>query len=100
MSRRESPDIARRRLIAAAAAAGIGSLLGRRVAAAGSADLTALPLITKAIPATGERLPAIGTGTDDFRESAREEIRAELGKMIELGGTVIDTAASYGDSEA
>jgi len=75
-------------------------LLGRRLMAAGPAAPVELPLITKSIPASGERLPAIGIGTDSFRESAREEIRAELGRMLELGGTVIDTAAAYGDSEA
>ena len=75
-------------------------LLGRRLMAAGPAAPVELALITKSIPASGERLPAIGIGTDSFRESAREEIRAELGRMLELGGTVIDTAAAYGDSEA
>ncbi len=58
------------------------------------------PLITKPIPSTGERLPAIGLGTDSFRASARDAIRAEIVRMHELGGTVIDTAAAYGDSEA
>jgi aryl-alcohol dehydrogenase-like predicted oxidoreductase len=80
--------------------AGLGALLGRRLAAAEPSSTTALPLITRAIPSSGERLPAIGIGTDSFSESAREEIRAELARMSELGGTVIDTAAAYGDSEA
>jgi aryl-alcohol dehydrogenase-like predicted oxidoreductase len=65
------------------------------------ADTTgALPLITKAIPSTGERLPAIGLGSDAFQSSAREAIRDEIKRMNELGGSVIDTAAAYGDSEA
>jgi len=80
--------------------AGIGALLGRGLMAAEPSATAALPLITKAIPASGERLPAIGIGTDSFRESAREEIRAELARMASLGATVIDTAAAYGDSEA
>lgn len=90
----------RRCFIGSAASLGVGMLLGRRLMAAGPAAPVELPLITKSIPASGERLPAIGIGTDSFRESAREEIRAELGRMLELGGTVIDTAAAYGDSEA
>jgi diketogulonate reductase-like aldo/keto reductase len=98
MPRNECPDIARRSFIAAAAAAGIGSLLARRLPAAEAES--ALPLITKPIPSSGERLPAIGLGTDSFSESAREDIRAELARMAALGGTVIDTAAAYGDSEA
>jgi aryl-alcohol dehydrogenase-like predicted oxidoreductase len=100
VSRRECPDIARRRFIGGAASVGIGTLLARRLLAAEPAVPVELPLITRSIPASGERLPAIGMGTDSFRESAREEIRAELGRMLELGGTVIDTAAAYGDSEA
>ncbi|HTX24787.1 MAG TPA: aldo/keto reductase [Steroidobacteraceae bacterium] len=72
------------------------SLSLQRVLAAASAE----PLITKPIPATGERLPAIGLGTDSFRASASDAIRAEIIRMHELGGTVIDTAAAYGDSEA
>jgi aryl-alcohol dehydrogenase-like predicted oxidoreductase len=59
----------------------------------------AQPLITKAIPATGEKLPAVGLGTDKFRSSAREAIQAEIQSMQRMGGTVIDTAAAYGDSE-
>src|SRR5256885_13950910 len=58
------------------------------------------PLITKAIPSTGEKLPAIGLGTDQFRNSEREAIQAEIQRMQQTGGTVIDTAAAYGDSEA
>jgi aryl-alcohol dehydrogenase-like predicted oxidoreductase len=58
-----------------------------------------LPLITKPIPATGERLPVVGLGTDQFRSSERAVIQAEIQRMLELGGTVIDTAAAYGDSE-
>jgi aryl-alcohol dehydrogenase-like predicted oxidoreductase len=98
MPRHESPDIARRSFIAAAAAAGVGSLLARRLPAAEPESPP--PLITKPIPSSGERLPAIGLGTDSFGESARDEIRAELARMAALAGTVIDTAAAYGDSEA
>lgn len=58
-----------------------------------------LPLITKAIPSTGERLPAVGIGTDKFSGSDKQAIQAELGRMQQLGGTVIDTAAAYGESE-
>lgn len=59
-----------------------------------------LPLITKAIPATGEKLPAIGLGTDKFGVGDRDAIQAEIKRMGQVGGTVIDTAANYGDSEA
>ena len=98
MARDESADSARRGFIATAAAAGIGSLLARRLPA--TEPTSTLPLIVKPIPSSGERLPAVGIGTDSFNESAREEIRAELARFAELGGAVIDTAAAYGDSEA
>lgn len=68
--------------------------------ALGSEQGSALPLITKPIPGTGERIPAIGLGSDAFTISERDAIQAEIGRMHELGGTVIDTAAAYGDSEA
>jgi aryl-alcohol dehydrogenase-like predicted oxidoreductase len=59
-----------------------------------------LPLITKAIPSTGEKLPVVGLGTDQFRTSERDAIQAEIQRMQQMGGTVIDTAAAYGDSES
>jgi aryl-alcohol dehydrogenase-like predicted oxidoreductase len=63
-------------------------------------QISELPLITKPIAATAQRLPAIGLGSDAFQNSERDAIRAEIKRMYELGGTVIDTAAAYGDSEA
>jgi aryl-alcohol dehydrogenase-like predicted oxidoreductase len=99
MSSQHTADIGRRWFLAGAAAAGIGSLLGRELAAA-EPGASGPPRITKPIPSSGEELPAIGIGTDSFRESAHEEIRTELARMSELGATVIDTAAAYGDSEA
>jgi len=57
-------------------------------------------LITKTIPSSAERIPAIGLGTDSFRSSESQAIRDEIKRMSELGGSVIDTAAAYGDSEA
>lgn len=92
-------DFSRREFIEAGVVAGIGTLLTSPLAALGQAK-SMLPLIAKAIPSTGEKIPAIGIGTDSFREEFRDEIRAELLRMSELGGTVIDTAAAYGDSEA
>jgi aryl-alcohol dehydrogenase-like predicted oxidoreductase len=62
--------------------------------------VTPLRLITKAIPSSGEKIPAIGLGTDAFRDSERDAIRDEIKRMTELGGSLIDTAAAYGDSEA
>ena len=97
MARTTSPEISRRAFLES----GVGVAIGTRLALpAARAAAAALPLITKPIPASGEKIAAIGIGTDSFREDVREEIRAELERMSKLGGSVIDTAAAYGDSEA
>jgi aryl-alcohol dehydrogenase-like predicted oxidoreductase len=61
-------------------------------------------IITRAIPSTGEKLPIIGLGSSaTFAQVARNEdhdaLKAVMSKMVELGGTVFDTAPSYGASE-
>lgn len=60
--------------------------------------------ITRAIPATGERLPIVGLGSSaTFSRAARGDdvsaLRAVLETMVERGGTVFDTAPAYGASE-
>jgi aryl-alcohol dehydrogenase-like predicted oxidoreductase len=62
------------------------------------------PLITRAIPSSGERLPVIGLGSSaTFSQVARSEdvtaLREVLKALIDQGGTVFDTAPSYGASE-
>lgn len=58
-----------------------------------------LPLITKPIPSTGERLPVIGLGTIWYRDANYATLKAVIHRFFELGGTVIDTASTYGESE-
>jgi aryl-alcohol dehydrogenase-like predicted oxidoreductase len=58
-------------------------------------------LITRAIPSTGQRLPIVGLGSSaTFGQVARGEdvtaLREVLRTMVEAGGTVFDTAPSYG----
>jgi aryl-alcohol dehydrogenase-like predicted oxidoreductase len=62
------------------------------------------PVITRAIPSSGESIPAVGLGSSaTFAQIARSEdisaLRAVLSRMHELGGRVFDTAPSYGSSE-
>ena len=99
MATRTPQEISRRDLLERGAWVAFGTLLAARLPAAEPAA-AGLPLITRVIPASGEKIPAVGIGTDSFRDDVREEIRAELRRMSELGGSVIDTAAAYGDSEA
>jgi len=61
-------------------------------------------LITRTIPGTSEQLPVVGLGSSaTFAQVARsddiEALRAVLKQMVDLGGTVFDTAPSYGASE-
>lgn len=82
--------------------AGAGAALGwnPRVLEA----LQSQALITRAIPSTGERLPAVGLGgANTFSEVARAEdfdaIGSVLQALVDGGATVFDTAAGYGASE-
>lgn len=62
-------------------------------------------LMSRAIPATGERLPVLGLGTsDEFdREPGSEQEAAELRGVLEIlvatGARLVDTAPGYGDAE-
>jgi len=96
MSEVQELHFSRRSAVLAGLAAGAGALLGARARAAPPKS----EVITKAIPSTGEKLPIIGLGTDRFRDSDQDTVTAEIRRMQSLGGTVIDTAAAYGDSEA
>lgn len=65
---------------------------------------SAREVLTRAIPKTGERLPVIGLGSSaTFAQVARQEdlevVGAVMRQMVESGGTVFDTAPSYGASE-
>jgi len=61
-------------------------------------------LITRAIPGTGEKLPIVGLGSSaTFRRLAQSEdisaLRGVMQTLLDNGGTVFDTAPSYGASE-
>ena len=61
-------------------------------------------LITRAIPKTGEKLPIVGLGSSaTFRKVAQSgdfsALRNVMQTLLDNGGTVFDTAPSYGASE-
>lgn len=85
----------RRDILRTGLAVGAGFALLRGALASTNASAE-LPLITRAIPATGERLPVVGLGTDSFELEMRVAIQAEIQRLHQLGGTVIDTAPGYG----
>ena len=61
------------------------------------------PLITRAIPSSDERIPAVGLGTayvfDQDDETTRSKANAVVKALIGGGGRLIDTASTYGDAE-
>jgi aryl-alcohol dehydrogenase-like predicted oxidoreductase len=60
------------------------------------------PLMTKAVPSTGERLAAIGVGTNNYSPTTPEERTARrevLAALTAAGASVIDTAPAYRQSE-
>jgi aryl-alcohol dehydrogenase-like predicted oxidoreductase len=89
--------ITRREFAIAAGAAGAAVL-----APPASAQTSAI--LTRAIPATGERLPAVGLGTaqvfDGNDEATRQKAVAVLAALVAGGGSLVDTSSVYGDAEA
>lgn len=90
--------MSRREFSARAGALGAAGMLPP-LAVAAAPDVIARP-----IPKTGERVPAVGVGTSRVFDVGRDQARlAELAQvlrtLVEGGGTVIDTASSYGTSE-
>lgn len=95
--------VTRREWLGMTVGAGAAMALHGRGAAASQGPQT-LSLITRAIPSTGERLPVIGLGSSaTFAQVARSEdvtaLRDVLARMVQLGGTIFDTAPGYGASE-
>ena len=60
-------------------------------------------LLMRAIPGTGELVPAVGLGTARIFDNANEATRAKAAAVVQAlvanGGRIIDTASTYGDAE-
>ncbi|MCI0437195.1 MAG: aldo/keto reductase [Gemmatimonadetes bacterium] len=92
--------ISRRQWLGATLGAGAALTLDTRLLRA----LAQQPMLMRAIPSSGEQLPMVGLGSSaTFSRVARSEdvsaLREVLSAMVEGGGTVFDTAPSYGASE-
>jgi aryl-alcohol dehydrogenase-like predicted oxidoreductase len=90
----------RRQWMALALGTGAALGLGSRFALGASRQ----PLITRPIPSSGERIPVIGLGSSaTFRSVAEGEdvegLSEVLRTLVAGGGSVFDTAPSYGASE-
>ena len=93
----------RREVLALGAGFGTAAALG--IAPALAQTAAAKPLLIRAIPRTGERLPVIGLGTAivfDIGDDAaqRAERSAVIRTLLDGGARVIDTAPSYGTAES
>lgn len=92
--------VSRRDAIKSGTAAALGLAFGSSHLAEAQPNL---PLITKAIPSSGERIPVIGLGTNAYSVNTPEQmapLREVLERMGQLGGSVIDTARAYGRAES
>jgi len=82
----------------------------RTLSAAGGVGAGAPPrrrtaeILTREIPSSGERIPALGMGTwqtfdvgDD--DAAREPLREVLRIFVDMGGSAVDASPMYGTSE-
>jgi aryl-alcohol dehydrogenase-like predicted oxidoreductase len=83
---------------------GAGAALTLNPSLLGALSPARRALLTRPIPSTGETLPIIGLGSSaTFAQVARSEdysaLREVLSTLVEHGGTVFDTAPSYGASE-
>ncbi len=93
-----------RRQLLAAAGVGLAST-GAASERAGDGGTPRGALITRPIPRTGERLPAIGMGTwETFDvgegDAERAPLRAVLERFFSSGARVIDSSPMYGRAEA
>lgn len=105
-------ELTRRELLRTGLGLGVGSMLTpallQALSLAGDelAEATVpvqKPLIARAIPSSGERLPVIGIGTarryDVTTTEEKAPLRDTLREFPKLGGKVIDTAPGYGQAE-
>jgi len=100
---RRVEDLTRRRALALFAGLGLTpfqSVLAAALEAVASGP--AVPIMTRSIPSTGERLPVIGLGTDEYYAGGPVQ-QAALGEVVHTlvagGGSVVDTSSDYGASE-
>jgi aryl-alcohol dehydrogenase-like predicted oxidoreductase len=85
-------------------ALGAGLAATSRLPALGQEKTGASGLVTRPIPHSGEKLPVVGLGTSQVFEiggdPAQRQACAEVLKtLVAGGGTLIDTAPSYGSAE-
>src|SRR5208282_6343273 len=93
---KRSPD--RRAVLRLAGGFGMMPLAASLAAAADA------PIMTRPIPSTGERLPVVGLGTAWKYAADAPAVRDQLSAVVHAlaagGGSVVDSASSYGTAHA
>lgn len=95
-------SLSRRKVVGGVAAVSASLALSRFQLAAAATEGAQRAAITRPIPSTGERIPVIGLGTNQYNARTPEELarlQVVLETMLAQGGSVIDTARVYGRSE-
>ncbi|HTT04056.1 MAG TPA: aldo/keto reductase [Steroidobacteraceae bacterium] len=94
------PRCSRRSVLQGGLAAAVATLLPGALRTADSAEDPRIgAAIERRIPSSGQRVAVMGLGTNDFGRAGYDRVRAVLDRLHATGGNMIDTAASYGDSE-
>lgn len=83
---------------------GLAALTGGFLLSTKAISQIETPLLTRQIPGSGERIPAVGLGTayvfDENSEATRSKADAVVRALVKNGGQLIDTASTYGDAES
>jgi aryl-alcohol dehydrogenase-like predicted oxidoreductase len=89
--------MSRREALLTALTVGAGMAISRTTLSAGAGNAVA-----KAIPSSGQKIPVIGIGTNNYNVADAEEVaarRAVLEQLPMQGGAIVDTAPLYGQAE-
>jgi aryl-alcohol dehydrogenase-like predicted oxidoreductase len=95
-------EMTRRRALALGAGAGLVPLAPTLAAAQAAMSGATAPITTRPIPRSGERLPIVGLGTDEYYSGGASQQAAfadVVRTLVAGGGSVVDTSSDYGASE-
>jgi aryl-alcohol dehydrogenase-like predicted oxidoreductase len=87
----------RRDALLAVLSVGAGMAIARTALSASTGNA-----LTKAVPSSGQKIPVIGVGTNNYNVADADEVaarRAVLEQLPMQGGAVVDTAPLYGQAE-
>lgn len=96
-------DLTRRQALAFGAGFAVLPFAARANAATEAVQPPPGPIMTRPIPSSGERLPIVGLGTDEYYSGGPAQ-QGALDKVVKTlvtgGGSIVDTSSDYGASES